>query len=122
MPPRPTVYPSGADFATASAPSMPPAPPRFSTTKDCPDSSLIFWQRMRESVSVAPPAGKPLTYFTCRVGQASCAKAVRGARYGAAIALPKRPSNLRRFTPVDDGIMFLPAILLAATVPVWDGA
>src|SRR4030081_3945038 len=57
MPPRPTVYPSGGAFATASAPSTPPAPPLFSTTNDCPDSSLIFWQRMRESVSVALPAG-----------------------------------------------------------------
>ena len=39
----------------------PPAPARFSTTNDCPDNSLIFWQRMRERESVAPPAGKPLT-------------------------------------------------------------
>src|SRR5258708_38901989 len=106
MPPRPIVYPSGADFATASAPSTPPAPPLFSTTKVCPESSLIFWQRMRESVSVAPPAGKPLTYLTGRVGHASCAKAVCGARYGAAIAPPKRPSSLRRFTRVDDDITF----------------
>src|SRR6266487_5797867 len=84
MPPRPTVYPSGGAFATASAPSTPPAPARFSTTNDCPDSSLIFWQRMRESVSVAPPAGKPLTYFTARVGQASCAATTFGSN-GAAI-------------------------------------
>src|SRR5260370_1336982 len=118
MPPRPTVYPSGCDFATASAPSTPPAPARFSTTNVCPDISLIFWQRMRDSVSVAPPAGKPLTYFTGRVGQASCAKADRGANngvtYGAAIAPPKRPSSLRRFTGLDDGITFLPAISLGS--------
>ena len=55
MPPRPTVYPSGCDFATASAPSTPPAPALFSTTNDCPDSSLYFWHRMRDSVSVVAP-------------------------------------------------------------------
>src|SRR3954471_10398257 len=104
MPPRPTVYPSGGAFATASAPSTPPAPPLFSTTNDWPDSSLIFWQIRRESVSVAPPAGKPLTYRTVRAGQASCVTAMRGANSGAAIEEPTRLSNLRRFTVVGDGI------------------
>src|SRR5436190_5913515 len=114
MPPRPTVYPSGADFATASAPSTPPAPPRFSTTKVCPDSSLIFWQRMRESVSVAPPAGKPLTYFTGRVGHASCAKVGCDTRYGVATAPPTRPSSFRRFTIAGDDITFLPTATILA--------
>src|ERR1700716_2411607 len=109
MPPRPTVYPSGCDFATASAPSTPPAPPLFSTTKVCPDSSLIFWQSTRDNVSVAPPAGKPLTYFTCRVGQASCANVLEDARYGGAIEPPSMVNNLRRFTGVSDGIISLPA-------------
>src|SRR5207253_11504249 len=103
MPPRPTVYPSGGAFATASAPSTPPAPPLFSTTNDCPASSLIFWQRMRESVSVAPPAGKPLTYFTARVGQASCAATTFGSN-GAAIDPPISVSIVRRFTGVGDDI------------------
>src|SRR5882757_7704900 len=111
MPPRPTVYPSGADFATASAPSTPPAPALFSTTKVCPESSLIFWQRMRESVSVAPPAGKPLTKRTGRAGQDSCEKATRdaknGAASGAAIEPPSIVSKTRRFTGAGDGIAFL---------------
>src|SRR4051812_23680639 len=107
MPPRPTVYPSGGAFATASAPSTPPAPPLFSTTNDCPESSLIFWQRMRESVSVAPPAGKPLTYRTDRAGQASCEKAMRGASTGVAIDPPNMVSKVRRFTAVSGDITFL---------------
>src|SRR5882724_5704918 len=116
MPPRPTVYPSGGAFATASAPSTPPAPARFSTTNEAPDSSLIFWQRMRESVSVAPPAGKPLTYFTGRVGQASCAAATSGSN-GVAIAPPISVSIARRFTGVDDDITFLPRQLFLLDWP-----
>jgi len=34
-----SVYPSGAAFTTASVPMLPPAPARFSTTKDWPSRS-----------------------------------------------------------------------------------
>src|SRR3981081_3385220 len=107
MPPRPTGYPSGGAFATASAPSTPPAPARFSTTNDAPDSSLIFWQRMRESVSVAPPAGRPSAVRTVRVGQAACERAMRGASSGVAIDPPSMVNNARRFKCVGDDIAFL---------------
>src|SRR3954454_11914275 len=127
MPPRPTVYPSGGAFAIASAPSTPPAPALFSTTKDCPDSSLSFWQSTRESVSVAPPAGKPLTYFTCRMGQASAARPTRGARNGAATKELMVASARRR--SIDSGIGVLPSramrrvaawLLLSSLLPVLD--
>src|SRR5688572_14337151 len=34
-----SVYPSGVAFATWSAPTVPPAPARFSTTTGCPSAS-----------------------------------------------------------------------------------
>src|SRR5260370_14592265 len=42
------VYPSGGDFATASAATLPPAPGRFSTITGWP----------RDSLSLAPHPGK----------------------------------------------------------------
>jgi hypothetical protein len=42
------VWPSGADFATASAPMLPPAPVRFSTTTGWPQASVRRAPRMRE--------------------------------------------------------------------------
>src|SRR6266481_2960340 len=42
-----SVYPSGADFATALAAITVPAPGRFSTTKDLPKRSVSFGARMR---------------------------------------------------------------------------
>src|SRR3954462_1958925 len=64
---------------------------------------------MRDSVSVAPPAGKPLTYRTPREGQLSWVKAIRGASSGVASEEPRMLSNLRRFTAVSDGIACLPS-------------
>src|SRR5204862_1254443 len=56
----------------------------------------------------APPAGKPLTYFTGRVGHASCAKVCGDRSYGVAAAPPTRPSSFRRFTIAGDDITLLP--------------
>jgi hypothetical protein len=48
-------------LAIASAPTLPPEPERFSTTKGWPAISPILWHQMRDRVSVAPPGGKRLT-------------------------------------------------------------
>ena len=118
---------AGGAFAIASAPSTPPAPALFSTTKDCPDNSLSFWQSTRESVSVAPPAGKPLTYFTDRTGQASAARPTRGASHGAVTRELTSASARRR--SIDSGIDVLPSramrrvaasLLLLSLLPVCD--
>ena len=52
------VYPSGVDFATASAAIFPPAPGRFSTMTGWPHDSESFAPSMRASASTAPPATK----------------------------------------------------------------
>jgi hypothetical protein len=52
------VYPSGGDFATASAATLPPAPGRFSTITGWPRDSLSLAPSMRASMSTAPPATK----------------------------------------------------------------
>jgi len=55
---RPTVWPSGALFATASTPMLPPAPGRFSTTTGWPSFSLILGAMERAIRSALPPGGK----------------------------------------------------------------
>src|SRR6266566_3495473 len=52
-----SVVPSLADFAAASVPIFPFAPPRFSITKGLPKPSASFWARMRPAASTPPPAG-----------------------------------------------------------------
>jgi hypothetical protein len=49
------VVPSGAAFATASLPTMPLAPVRFSTTTDCFHSGVSFSAIRRAAMSEAPP-------------------------------------------------------------------
>src|SRR5262249_25960119 len=63
------VYPSGALVVTAPIPTLPPAPGRFSTTKDWPNMSFRRSARMRVSTSVEPPAGYGTTMRTGRSGQ-----------------------------------------------------
>src|SRR5579885_3482394 len=53
-----SVYPSAGDAVTVSTPIVPPAPPRLSTTTDCPRRSPSPLARPRAMKSVAPPAGK----------------------------------------------------------------
>src|SRR5262249_15561048 len=50
-----TVYPSGGDFATSSAPTMLFAPGLFSMTMGCPMLSWTFCATRRVTVSVIPP-------------------------------------------------------------------
>jgi hypothetical protein len=58
------VYPSAGDFATASAPMIPFAPGRFSTTTGCFHASLSFCATVRVMMSVAPPGGNGTTILT----------------------------------------------------------
>src|SRR6185503_13855135 len=53
----PKVRPSGAALATASTPSMPPAPARFSTTTGWPRIFSSAGCMARATASVLPPAG-----------------------------------------------------------------
>src|SRR5882762_6037949 len=59
-----SVQPSGADFATNSAPIWPLAPGRFSTTIGCAQIPASFGSMMRASVSAPPPGGKGTTMCT----------------------------------------------------------
>src|SRR5262245_47573220 len=93
---RPIVYPSGADFAIASAPTLPPEPPLLSTMNCWPVSSLSFWHTMRDRTSVGPPAGKELMYRTGLVGHSSAARAIPDASSGVASAPPANASARRR--------------------------
>src|SRR5690606_19095632 len=71
----PTVYPSGADFATLSVPIFPPAPGLFSTITDCFNESLIICATIRPITSAGPPAGKGTTSLIGLDGYASDATA-----------------------------------------------
>src|SRR5690242_19288326 len=51
---------------------------------------------MRESVSVGPPGGKTLMYFTVLLGQSSAARAMPAAIIGAASTPPDNASARRR--------------------------
>jgi len=66
--PKRRVYPSGADFTSASAPIMPSAPSRFSTTNGWPSRSDSHCAIRRARMSKALPAAKPTRMRTGRVG------------------------------------------------------
>src|SRR3954447_16711554 len=73
------VWPSPAALATASAPTMPPAPARFSTTTVEPATER--WRKAaarRATTSVLPPGGNGTTSRIGRFGQPSCAEARGG--------------------------------------------
>src|SRR5712671_3664325 len=71
--PHSSVYPSGADLATASLPIVPPAPPRLSTRICWPRAVDHDWATRRAVASTDSPAGKGTT---SRIGFAGyCAKA-----------------------------------------------
>src|SRR6218665_2208368 len=56
--PNSSVWPSAAARATYSAPMLPPAPARFSTTMVWPSRSFIEAASVRALASVGPPGGK----------------------------------------------------------------
>ncbi len=90
MCPMSKVYPSGGDFATASAPMVPPAPPRFSTTTGWPSASESLCAMGRAKMSVDPPGGNGTTSFSGFEGQA-CA-----ALHGEASAMTAAASHFGR--------------------------
>src|SRR5438094_571763 len=66
----PSVWPSGADFATRSVPTTVPAPGRFSTITGWPQTSCILPATRRPMMSVAPPGGNGTIMRTGLVGNA----------------------------------------------------
>src|SRR5438309_7211347 len=66
-----SVWPSGADLATKSAPIWPLAPGRFSTTMACAQIPASLGSMMRASVSAPPPGGKGTTMRTGFEGKRS---------------------------------------------------
>jgi hypothetical protein len=51
------VWPSGADFASASTPMVPLAPGLLSMRTGCPSASASFCPTRRAVTSVKPPGG-----------------------------------------------------------------
>src|SRR5712671_3451290 len=81
--PHSSVYPSGADLATASLPIVPPAPPRLSTRICWPRAADHDWPTRRAVASTDSPAGKGTTRRIGFVGycaKAPCARASSNAR------------------------------------------
>src|SRR6266571_161383 len=80
FPPCPAaiVYPSGADFATKSRPSMPLAPGRFSTSTGWPSRSVIFGPIRRDMMSVVLPGGNGTMILIGFEGQ-DCASAAQAS-------------------------------------------
>src|SRR5205085_4317265 len=70
-----SVVPSGGDFATASAPRLPPAPGRLSTMTT-PSVSLTLSASARATMSSGPPGG----YGTTRRMGLPCARAGRAMK------------------------------------------
>src|SRR5262245_8891990 len=69
-----SVWPSAAARATHSAPTLPPAPERFSTTTVRPRSACMRGWMMRATMSISPPGGYGTTMVSERLGNA-CAPA-----------------------------------------------
>src|SRR6266496_4377819 len=88
FPPCPAaiVYPSGADFATKSRPSMPLAPGRFSTSTGWPSRSVIFGPIRRDMMSVVLPGGNGTTILIGLEGQDCASAAAANPRANAASA------------------------------------
>src|SRR6185503_16344494 len=74
MLPISSAYPSGGDFATRSAPILPPAPALFSTTTGWPHASETFCAMTRAKVSAMPPTANGTTILMGLEGYA-CASA-----------------------------------------------
>ena len=95
--PRPITVPSAGDRAMAVMPILPPAPARFSTTKDWPAISPSLAQTSRTSVSTPPPGAKGVMKRTVWFGQAPCAIETPGI---ATVAIRlRREMNMDLFLP-----------------------
>src|SRR6185436_3501414 len=100
----PHVWPSGGDLAARSRPIVEEPPGRFSTTTDCPRSSVNRGERMRNTTSVEPPGAYGTMMRTTRVGK-FCAAA------GHATSAPSSGSVQR--TTVEQ-VMLISSILCPA--------
>src|SRR5438094_2316919 len=90
-----SVWPSGALFATKSAPMLPPAPGLFSTTTGWPSACCSLAAMRRAERSTGPPGAYGTTRWTGRDGQ-SCGKAKVLAQ-SASAALRVRAAALAFF-------------------------
>ena len=98
-----SVWPSGADLATALAPIEPPAPPRLSTTRVALSASPSAWATGRATISVGPPAGKGTIKRICVPARLSgAAIPVRGNKL-APTAVPAAFRKSRRSIRVSSG-------------------
>jgi hypothetical protein len=70
-----SVSPSGGDFATAPAPTLPEAPGRLSTTIACPHAACRCGARVRARMSMPVRGVKGTTMRTSLPGQADWANA-----------------------------------------------
>ena len=87
--PSSSVYPSFSPLATTSAPRLPPAPPRFSTSTFCPSVVWSRSARKRPVRSTAPPGAKGTTMRTGRVGKS-----------GAWLRAAERAGRVRAVPPI----------------------
>src|SRR4029453_15103041 len=94
-------------FAAMSAPIVPPAPGRFSTTT-CWPSALVSWSAMtRAKMSVDWPGGKGTTILIGLAGQ------VCASTPDATDAAPTASSSRRRPSLTSGGLLVLLAWMLA---------
>src|SRR5262249_49798981 len=68
MLPARSVYPSEGAAATRALPIVPPAPPTFSMTMDCPRVFPTCSVTARATTSLGPPAGNGTTTLMDRDG------------------------------------------------------
>jgi len=88
------MVPSGAAFATALAPVVPPAPGRFSITNVWPTCFPTCSNTTRAATSLAVPAPSGTTTATARAGH-SCADAAPGTAIAAHASQSAACNNAR---------------------------
>ena len=76
LPQKRRVYPSGAAFATISAPIVPPALGRLSMITDWPQLSLSFCPNSLPTMSMLLPAPMAMTILTGRTGNCCACEAL----------------------------------------------
>ena len=106
-----SVWPSGGDFATASEPTTPPAPARFSTTTGWPRSSDIFGATRRVMMSVEVPAPKGTTTRTGRFGKAAALGCAAARRLPPSAATVPPRSNPRARVRRDSSVPVMACLL-----------
>src|SRR5262249_23084288 len=97
-----TVYPSGSDLATYSAPMLLPAPGLFSMNTCWPHIAESLSASMRATISVGPPAATGTMMRTGLVGYPAlgvCALPASGEAAGAPPQSGLKSRRLMRLTP-----------------------